>query len=102
MKNIAWCSAIGALILFPLAFLTVACGGLLTSGPPIGGDPGSPSPTPGPGTGSGSVALFVRDAPMEELVEFEIIVTDVIFDPGTVSVLSFSFRTNPSTSPACW
>ncbi len=29
---------------------------------------------------------------MEELVEFEIIVTDVIFDPGTVSVLSQPIR----------
>jgi len=92
MKNIARFRSAEGLLLFALAILLVACAGYLTSGPPIGGGPGSPSPTPGPGTSSGSVALFVRDAPMEELVEFEITVTDVIFDPGTVSVLSQPVR----------
>ena len=93
MKNIARFRSAEGLLLFALAILLVACAGYLTSGPPLDSGSGTGStPGSGPATGSGSVALFVRDAPMEELVEFEIIVTDVILDPGTVSVLSQPVR----------
>ncbi len=93
MKNIARFRSTAGLLLFALAMLLAACGGYLTSGPSLDSGSGTGSgPGSGPVTGSGSVALFVRDAPMEELVEFEVIVTDVILDPGTVSVLSQPIR----------
>lgn len=77
-----WARFASGLLLSALAILAVACSGILNTGTPIG-----PRPGPGPAPGSGLLALFGRDAPLDELVEFEITVTDVVLDPGSVSVL---------------
>lgn len=60
------------LFLFALAVVGVACGG---------------SAGPDSLETGGSALVFAQDAPLDNLVKFEITVTGVVFNPGGVSVL---------------
>ena len=68
--------SLGGLLVFVLVLLAAGCGGSST-GPPLG---------QGSGALSGSLALFGQDAPLDNLVKFEITVTGITLNPGNVQV----------------
>ncbi len=76
MRSFASPRSVGGLLLFALVLLAAGCGG------------GGTVPPPGqaPGALSGSLALFGRDAPLDDLVKFEITVTGITLNPGSVQV----------------
>ncbi len=76
MGSFASPRSVGGLLVFALVLLAAGCSGSST-GPP-----------PGQGSGalSGSLALFGQDAPLDNLVKFEITVTGITLNPGNVQV----------------
>lgn len=66
--------------IFLVALSAAGCGGGTTGG-------GSSTPPPGVNPGSGSVAVQIQDAPLDNLVKFEITVVNITLNPGNVSVL---------------
>lgn len=74
MGSFASSRSVGGLLVFALVLLAAGCSG--SSSPP--------SPTPVPG--SGSLVLFGQDAPLDNLVKFEITVTGITLNPGNVQV----------------
>lgn len=72
-------SIFSLVILLSSAALLVACGG--------GTGGGGSSPPPGVSPGSGSLAVQIKDAPLDNLVKFEITVVNITLNPGNVSVL---------------
>lgn len=63
------------------ASLLAACGG---------GGGGAASPPPGVNLGTGSAIVQMQDAPLDNLVKFEITVVSITLNPGNVSVLASS------------
>ncbi len=76
MGSFASSRSVGGLLLFGLVLLAAGCSKSST-GPP---------PGQGPGALSGSLALFGQDAPLDNLVKFEITVTGITLNPGNVQV----------------
>ncbi|MCH7766745.1 MAG: DUF4382 domain-containing protein, partial [Acidobacteria bacterium] len=76
MRSFAWSRSVGGLLVFALVLLAAGCSGSSTD------------PPPGQGSGalSGSLALFGQDAPLDNLVKFEITVTGITLNPGNVQV----------------
>ena len=76
MGSFAWSRSAGGLLLFALILLAAGCSG------------GGAVPPPGqaPGALSGSLALFGQDAPLDNLVKFEITITGITLNPGNVQV----------------
>ena len=76
MRSFAWSRSVGGLLVFVLVLLAAGCSGSSTV------------PPPGQGSGalSGSLALFGQDAPLDNLVKFEITVTGITLNPGNVQV----------------
>ena len=72
-------SIFSLVIVLSIAALLVACGG--------GSGGGSTSSPPGVSAGSGSLAVQIKDAPLDNLVKFEITVVNITLNPGNVSVL---------------
>ncbi len=68
--------SVGGLLLFALVLLAAGCGGSSTA----------PSPSQAPAPGSGSLIFFGQDAPLDNLVKFEISVTGITLNPGNVQV----------------
>lgn len=66
--------------IFLAAVLVAGCGG-------GGGSSSSTPPPPGAGPGLGSAAVSIQDAPLDNLVKFEITVVNITLNPGNVSVL---------------
>ncbi len=75
MGSFASPRSVGGLLVFALVLLAAGCSGSSTAPPLIGR-----------GAGLGSLALFVQDAPLDNLVKFEITVTGITLNPGSVSV----------------
>jgi hypothetical protein len=71
----------GQAAIVALAVLLAGCGG--------GGgiDGGGTNPPPGVGTGTGGLGISIQDAPLDNLVKFEITVVAITLNPGSVSVL---------------
>ena len=76
MRSFTWSRSVGGLLVFALVLLAAGCSG--------GGT--VPPPGQGPGALSGSLALFGQDAPLDNLVKFEITVTGITLNPGNVQV----------------
>lgn len=76
MRNFASTRSVGGLLLFALVLLAAGCSGSNTT----------PPPGQAPGALSGSLALFGQDAPLDNLVKFEITVTGITLNPGNVQV----------------
>ncbi len=76
MGSFAWSRSVGGLLLFALVLLAAGCSGSNTT----------PPPGQAPGALSGSLALFGQDAPLDNLVKFEITVTGITLNPGNVQV----------------
>ncbi len=76
MGSFASPRSVGGLLLSALVLLAAGCSGSSTD------------PPPGQGSGalSGSLALFGQDAPLDNLVKFEITVTGITLNPGNVQV----------------
>ena len=76
MGSFASPRSVGGLLVFALVLLAAGCSGSSTD------------PPPGQGSGalSGSLALFGQDAPLDNLVKFEITVTGITLNPGNVQV----------------
>ncbi len=76
MGSFASPRSVGGLLVFALVLLAAGCSGSSTV------------PPPGQGSGalSGSLALFGQDAPLDNLVKFEITVTGITLNPGNVQV----------------
>ena len=75
MGSFASLRSVGGLLIFALVLLAAGCSGSSTAPPLIGR-----------GAGFGSLALFGQDAPLDNLVKFEITVTGITLNPGSVSV----------------
>ncbi|MFB3096009.1 MAG: DUF5666 domain-containing protein, partial [Candidatus Acidiferrales bacterium] len=76
MRSFTWSRSVGGLLVFALVLLAAGCSG--------GGT--VPPPGQGPGALSGSLALFGQDAPLDNLVKFEITVTGITLNSGNVQV----------------
>ncbi len=76
MGSFAWSRSVGGLLVFALVLLAAGCSGSSTD----------PPPGQAPGALSGSLALFGQDAPLDNLVKFEITVTGITLNPGNVQV----------------
>lgn len=72
------------LLLFPVAAASlISCGGSSSQGP---------TSNPPPSFSTGSLVVFGQDAPLDDLVKFEISVTSVVLNPGGVTALSDPVR----------
>ncbi len=76
MGSFASSRSVGGLLVLALVLLAAGCSGSSTD----------PPPGQGPGALSGSLALFGQDAPLDNLVKFEITVTGITLNPGNVQV----------------
>ncbi|MCH6554372.1 MAG: DUF4382 domain-containing protein, partial [Acidobacteria bacterium] len=76
MRSFASPRSVGGLLVFALVLLAAGCSGSSTT----------PPPGQAPGALSGSLALFGQDAPLDNLVKFEITVTGITLNPGNVQV----------------
>ncbi|MCH8948566.1 MAG: DUF4382 domain-containing protein, partial [Acidobacteria bacterium] len=76
MGSFASPRSVGGLLVFALVLLAAGCSGSSTT----------PPPGQAPGALSGSLALFGQDAPLDNLVKFEITVTGITLNPGNVQV----------------
>ncbi|MFB3126079.1 MAG: DUF5666 domain-containing protein [Candidatus Acidiferrales bacterium] len=76
MRSFTWSRSVGGLLVFALVLLAAGCSGSSTT----------PPPGQAPGALSGSLALFGQDAPLDNLVKFEITVTGITLNPGNVQV----------------
>ncbi len=76
MRSFASPRSVGGLLVFALVLLAAGCSGSSTD----------PPPGQAPGALSGSLAVFGQDAPLDNLVKFEITVTGITLNPGNVQV----------------
>ncbi len=76
MGSFASPRSVGGLLVFARVLLAAGCSGSSTD----------PPPGQAPGALSGSLALFGQDAPLDNLVKFEITVTGITLNPGNVQV----------------